>query len=124
MSNTKLPAEIITSDGEIVIFTPPTSFEVVSRGAAEPVKFGSHGDTFVGIFEDSEDMVDDDGKAFTAATFTGANGKPYVIFPGAILERGLRKVKPKQWVKITYVGDVDTGKPSPLKSYIVEVANQ
>lgn len=122
MPNTNLPAEVTTSDGEIVIYTPPAHFEVISRGVPETVNFKSHGDSFVGIFEDSEALVDDDGKEFSVATFTGADGKPYCIFPGAVLRRSLRKVEPKTWVRITYIGDVDTGKPSPLKSYVVETA--
>ncbi len=122
MGNTNLPDKVVTSDGEIVVYTPPANFEVLSRGVSEPVKFTHHGDSFVGIFEDAEKLEDDDGKPFMACTFTGPDGKPYVIFPGAILERAMRRVEPKQWVRITYIGDVDTGKPSPLKSYVVEVA--
>lgn len=136
MSKTNLPESLSTADvvqmavptsagaGALTVFEPPTFFEVVDRGPASVVNFNHHGDSFVGVYEYTEEMVDDEGEKFPMAVFTGADAKPYCFFPGKSLQRGLRKVNVGQWARITYVADVDTGKPSPMKAFIVEVARQ
>lgn len=113
-----------TPGSYLPVFEPPTFFEVVDRGPATVVNFTHHGDSFVGIYEYTEEMVDDEGEKFPMAVFTGADAKPYCFFPGKSLQRGLRKVNVGQWARITYIADVDTGKPSPMKAFIVEVARQ
>ncbi len=116
----KLPA-VPEAAKEVAVYEPPANFEVVDRGAAESVTFQHFGDRFVGIFEYMTDATDDrTGEIFPQAIFTGADGKAYSIFPSASLHRGLGRVEPGQWVAITYDRDIDTGKPSPMKSYIVE----
>lgn len=121
MPTTNLPDKVPEHADDLVVFTPPTAFEVVDRGSAEPIKFEHLGDTFIGIFEGTEDVTTEEGDIITMATFTGADGKPYCCFPNAVMRRGLRKVEVKDWVRITYALEVDTGKPSPLKSYVIEV---
>lgn len=106
---------------DLVVHQPPEAFEVVDLGSAETVRFDNLGDTFVGIFMGTEEITGEDGEVFEMATFTGADGHPYCIFPGASLKRALRRLEPKQWARITYTRDIDTGRPSPLKSYVVEV---
>lgn len=115
-----LPAPKPEDTGDLVVFQPPGNFEVVDRGPAEQVTFAHHQDSFIGIYEGSEEATTEDGEVFEVALFTGADGKPYSIFPNWVLKRALRKVDYKQWARITYVGDMDTGKPSPMKCYIVE----
>jgi hypothetical protein len=121
MSKTNLPAELDPTSSEVVVFEPPTAFEVIDRGPATPVAFEHFGDSFVGIFDDADTLQDEEGKEFTIALFTGPDGRPYCIFPGASLERPVRKLKHGQWVRITYTMDADVGKPSPMKVYTVEV---
>ena len=121
MSTTKLPAIPEAGNDELVVYEPPTAFEVIDRGSATSVTFQSFGDSFVGIFEDMEEMTDEGGEVYSMATFTGADAKPYCIFPGASLKRALRKLTKSQWCRITYTMDIDTGQPSPLKGYVVEV---
>lgn len=121
MTKDNLPAEVVEQEAYPVIYEPPASFEVVDRGSATPVSFTHLGDSFVGIYEGTDDVVTEDGEHFDLANFTGADGKPYGIFLGPVLKRAMRKVEIKQWCRITYNLDIDTGKPSPLKSYVVEV---
>lgn len=106
---------------DLVVYQPPDAFEVVDRGSATPINFEHIGDSFVGIFEGTEEVTTEDGEQLELATFTGADAKPYCIFPNAVLKRALRKVDLKQWCRITFYAEIDTGKPSPLKSYVVEV---
>lgn len=120
MPNDKLPAQVTDQADLPAVFTPPSSFEVVDRGAAETITFNGHGDFVVAIFEGLEEITTEDGEVLPLARLTGADAKPYAIFPNAVLLRALRKLEPGVWVRITYVGDVDTGKPSPLKTFVVE----
>jgi len=120
MSSDKSTLPAVPATNEVAVFTPPASFEVVDRGAAETFKFEVLGTTFVGIFEYIGTLTSDDGEMFAQAIFTGPDGKPYSIFPGANLERALKRLSGGEWVRITYDRDIDTGKPSPMKSYVVE----
>lgn len=117
-----LPAETTTPSDELVVYQPPSTFEVLDRGAAETVSFEHCGESFVGIFEGLEEVTTDDGEQLPLGRFTGPDAKAYAIFPNTVMLRGLRKLEPGQWARITYVADVDTGKPSPLKSFVVEGA--
>ena len=114
--------ELVPAAGaEVVVFTSPASFEVVDRGAAESFQFKELGTSFIGRFEYTADVTDEKtGELFLQAIFTGANGKPYSIFPGGSLARAVGRMKEGEWYRITYDRDVDTGKPSPMKSYVVE----
>lgn len=116
-----LPEPVKQETAEVAVFTPPGSFEVIDRGPGEKVEFGNFGDSFIGIFEHIEDYVPDEGKPFPIARFLGADGLSYVIIPGAGLIRPLQRLKYGDWVRITYTYDVDTGKPSPMKCFTVEV---
>lgn len=116
-----LPATTPDPIDALVVFEPPASFEVVDRGPGTPVNFEHFGDSFVGMFEDMDDVLTEDGEKLLVARFVGADGKAYVIFPGASLKRGLSKLAHGQWARVTYTFDVDTGKPSPMKCYTVEV---
>ena len=121
MPTDKLPAVHDLMADLPAVFEPPTAFEVADRGAAETISFEALGDTMTAIYEGLEDVTLEDGEKIDLARFTGPDGKPYAVFPNAVLRRGLAKVDPGRWVRITLTSLVDTGKPSPLKSYTVEV---
>ena len=114
MSEKTLPA------GEVAVYQPPASFEVVDRGSAEVIKFDNVGDVFVGRYEYTTRLTDDKGELYPQAIFTGADAQPYCIFPGGTLRRALENIDKGQWVRITYEKNVPTGQPTPMKSYIVE----
>lgn len=116
-----LPEPAKQETAEVVVFTPPTAFEVIDRGPGISVTFTDFGDTFIGIFEGWDEGANDDGETFPIARFTGADANSYVIFPGAALERAIHKLNKGEWARITYTFDVDTGKPSPMKCFTVEV---
>lgn len=116
-----LPEPVKQETDALVVFQPPASFEVIDRGPGEPVSFSAFGDSFTGIFDGLEEATNDDGEMFHVARFVGPDNKSYVIFPGAALERAVRKLAVGDWARITYTFDVDTGKPSPMKCFTVEV---
>lgn len=121
MATKNLPDTVDQSTGEIEVYTPPSAWEVVDRGPGDPIEFQHHGDSFQGIYMGREIGTDKDGDQFPIDQFTGADGKSYVIFSGASLSRGMKKVERGQWARVTYVFDLDIGKPSPMKVFTVEV---
>lgn len=121
MTSNKQLEPLPANSTDLVVHQPPEAFEVVDLGSAETVRFDHFGDSFMGIFMGIDEIIDEDGEKFDIANFIGADNRPYCIFPGASLKRALRRLEPKQWARITYTRDIDTGQPSPLKSYVVEV---
>jgi hypothetical protein len=122
MASNNLPATKPEKEESPVVYQPPASFVVLDETGADVVTFDHHGQSVVGIFRGSEEMVDDDGEKFDMASFTAPDGKPFVIFPGKGLRRIIYKLSIGEWARITYRGDIDTGKPSPMKAFTVEVA--
>ena len=128
MASDNLPEKKDPLNQQVAVYQPPASFEVVDRGPATPVTFEAHGDTFVGIYDyreyvetDDVDKATGEKKMIAMDVFTGADGQAYCIFPGWHLSKALNRVDAKSWVRITYTADMDTGKPSPMKVFTVEV---
>jgi len=119
-TDTNLPVVQVTQDGELQVYELPTEFVTVDRGSGTIVNFMHHGDSFTGILEDFEQVTTEEGEVLQMATLTGADNQPYAIFPNRTLLRGMSKVPLGYWVRITYIGDIDTGKPTPMKTYTVE----
>jgi hypothetical protein len=122
MVKDNLPDTVDAEDKVLAVFTPPTDFITVDEGLANTVEFAQVGDSFTGIYQYTETITPDEGDPYPMASFTGVDGEPYVIFPGKGLRRGMRKLQPNDWARITYLGDLDTGKPSAMKCYRVEIA--
>lgn len=121
---TNLPTAPPDGSDMPVIFKPPTSWEVADRGAAETINLTTVGDWMVGIFEGLDEITTDDGEHLIVARFLAPSGRPVALFPNSILKRSLVRVEVGRWVRITLEKLVDVGKPSPLKSFVVEVAPQ
>ena len=121
MPKDNLPEKLETRPGDLEQFTPPAAFSTVDVGSSEAVKFEALGDAFTGVFLGLEDITTEEGEVLPMASFIGPDGKGYCLFPNVVLRRGLAKVEPKEWCRITFDKEIDTGKPSPLKSYRVEV---
>lgn len=120
-TKSNLPEPVNQETAEVVVYEPPAAFEVIDRGPGEVIQFNHFGDSFVGIYDGPDEGIGDDGEKFSIARFMGANGNNYVIFPGAALERALHKLNKGEWARVTYTFDIDTGKPSPMKCFTVEV---
>ena len=100
----------------------------VSQEAPTMVIFDTIGDEFIGQYIGPEYIdlpkPDDKGKTnFRQDTFTGTDGELYGINPGYDLSKALDKVQPGLWAKITYLKDIDTGQPAPMRSFRVQTRN-
>lgn len=98
-------------------------WETIEREAPTQVVFDTIGDEFIGRYIGSQniELPDSDGDTFRQDTFEGGDGEIYAINPGFQLREVLDRVQPGNWVRITYKKDVDTGQPSPMKSFQVDV---
>jgi hypothetical protein len=101
------------------------TWDTVIQETGEQIIFDTVGDAFVGLFTGKRE-VEVDGGTFTLLTFMGAGGKRYQTNAGWKLENGFMDadIKRGDIVRVTYVQDVDTGQPSPMKDFRVEVARR
>ncbi len=79
-------------------------------------------DVFIGQYVGSRIVNQEDGNNFTVLQFIGIDGKPYQTNAGWKLEDGFMDIEAGSIVRMTYVKDVDTGSPSPMKDFRIEVA--
>lgn len=82
-------------------------------------------DVFIGQFIEMEHVEAKEGDRpfdpFDRYRFQGRDEKPYALNKSYKLEDAMKAVNPGQWVRITCVKEIDTGKGNPLKDYRVEV---
>jgi hypothetical protein len=86
------------------------------------IVFDTIGDTFIGMFTGKRHAVND-GEDFTILTFTGTDGEAYQTNAGWKLSEGFSDIPSGTIVRIKYVKDVETGSPSPMKDFRVDVAS-
>lgn len=101
------------------------TFETRVSETGDTIVFDTIGDTWTGIYIGSVRAGKegaDERDMFTILQFTGEDDKPYQVNAGWKLERGMSEVEPGSLVRITYVKDVDTGAPQPMKDFRIEVA--
>jgi hypothetical protein len=92
-----------------------------TQETGDQIVFDTIGDVFVGMFTGKQ-VAQKDGDDFTILSFTGTDGKPYQTNAGWKLEQAFEDIPPQTIVRLTYVKDIDTGQPSPLKDFRVDVA--
>jgi hypothetical protein len=103
-------------------------WETVVQEAGAQIVFDTVGDQFIGLYTGKRDveLVNNKGEMekFTVLTFKGTDGNPYQTNAGWKLETGFMSadIKRGDIVRVTYVKDVDTGQPSPMKDFRVECA--
>lgn len=105
-------------------------WETVAEESGEKMKFETVGDEFIGTYEGlthivpkKEGTTEED--EFDQLLFRDGNGKLYALNAGyKLLEAFTGENAPATGsrVKLTYVGNVDTGQPSPMKDFRVQVA--
>lgn len=99
-------------------------FETIAEESATVIIFDTVGDQFVGQYKGIEhiDPEKEDVEAFDRFLFTGRDGVIYAVPQSYKLDKAMEIVKPDQWVRITYVKDIPTGrKLNPMKDFVVEV---
>lgn len=126
---------MVKKDAPVIDETPDVSsvpddweFETIAEESATVIIFDTVGDQFVGQYKGVEHIdpgtVDNDGKstAFDRFLFTGRDGNPYAIPQSYKLNGAMEDVDEDQWVRITYVKDIPTGRNlNPMKDFKVEV---
>jgi len=99
-------------------------FETIVDESATVVIFDTVGDQFVGQYKGTEhiDPGTEDQEAFDRFLFVGRDSNLYALPMSYKLNTAMEDVKPDQWVRITYVKDIPTGrKLNPMKDFKVEV---
>jgi hypothetical protein len=85
------------------------------------VIFDTIGDQFIGEYIGSSLIKINDGETFTQYRFRGTDGELYGINESYKIRQAMEDVEPGQVCRITYVKDVDTGQPAPMKDFRVDV---
>jgi hypothetical protein len=102
-------------------------FDTLVDESPTTVIFDEIGDVFVGQYKGMDHIVPDNGKdePFDRYTFRARDGKPYAINRSYKLAEAMEKVQPDQWVRITYVKDIQTARNlNPMKDLKVEVKRE
>jgi hypothetical protein len=102
------------------------NWDVVSEEAPTMMVFDTIGDQFIGTYSGNVEITpdeDDPDSTFTQGRFRGTDGELYATNLGYDLRTALGKVQPGTLCRITYMKDIDTGQPSPMKSFRVETRN-
>jgi hypothetical protein len=115
-------------DQEMAEFDENTvQWETAVPETGDQIVFDTIGDVFTGLYLGSRTVLaeeDNPESAFRILMFTGTDGKPYQVNAGWKLESAFKLIPERSIVRITYVKDIDTGQPSGMKDYRVEVARR
>lgn len=98
-------------------------WETVAQETGDQIVFDTIGDEFIGLFTGRQ-TAQKDGEDFTILSFIGTDGKPYQTNAGWKLEQAFSDIPEQTVTRIKYVKDIDTGQPSPLKDFRVDVAKR
>lgn len=100
-------------------------WETVIEDSGVPIEFQKFGDQFIGRFEGERTITPPDGtkESFTQQMFRD-DGVLYVMSGGYKLRAAFKDIAIGTRVRITYVRDVQTGQPSPMRDFRVEAAKR
>jgi hypothetical protein len=99
-------------------------WDTVEEASPTLVLFDTVGDVFIGQYKGIETITPEktEDEPFDRFIFTDRNGNRYAINVSFKLEKAMSKVTIDQWTRITYVGDIPTGrKLNPMKDFKVDV---
>jgi|SRR5450755_1287490 hypothetical protein len=97
-------------------------WQTVVQESGTQIVFDTLGDVFVGQFTGAR-VVLADGEPFTILSFMGTDGQAYQTNAGWKLKAGFEDIEPGTIVRVMYVKDVDTGSPTPMKDFRIDVAS-
>jgi|SRR5215472_4355851 len=87
----------------------------------EKVSFDVLGDEFIGTYLGKRDQANDNG-SYVQLRFRGTDELAYFINANWSLTNAMKNVRPNMMVRVTYIGDKDTGQASPMRIFRVDVA--
>lgn len=97
-------------------------WETVVEESGKNIEFSEVGSQFIGTYIGTAHIVPPNGgDEFDQQRFRDGAGTLYSVNGGFKLREGLKDVPEGATVRITYMGEVDTGQPSPMRDYRVEV---
>lgn len=116
------PAKDEETQTGVDVIPEDAEWETVEQESGQKLTFANVGEQFVGTFVETALIEPENGESFTQQRFRSPEGELYSFNGGFKVNRGLEKATPGDLVRITYMGDVDTGQPSPMKDFKVEIA--
>lgn len=90
-------------------------------GAPIQFKFKKPGDSIIGRFVGMKSFQDSENKYFTVIILDTGNGEMSSI-GGAYLVNQFERYPAGVVTKVTYKNDIDTGQPSPMKNFTIEMS--
>lgn len=90
-------------------------------GAPIQFKFKKPGDSIIGRFVGMKTFQDTENKYFTVIILDTGNGEMSSI-GGAYLVNQFERYPAGVVTKVTYKNDIDTGQPSPMKNFTIEMS--
>lgn len=99
-------------------------WDTIAEESAITVVFDTIGDEFVGQYAGEEHIDPANGKdePFDRYTFRDGKGVLFALNQSYKLLEAMKEVQPGQWVRITYVKDIPTGRNlQPMKDFRVQV---
>lgn len=111
---------------ETLLTTAPEDweFETVSEESPIGVVLENPGDTFIGQFDGDMTISPENGKddAFEVFLFIGRDERRYSMSKSYKLNAGMAAVSKGQWVRITLVKEIETGRGlNSMKDFRIEV---
>lgn len=97
-----------------------TEWTTIQDETPDKIIFDTFGDCFTGVFQGIQEITPEDADAFEQAVFRNDEGL-YAIGGYKVLN-AMRDVPQGTLTRLTYVKNVDTGQPSPMKDVKVETA--
>lgn len=115
------------TDSNIDFIGTDDDWETVVEESGRKITFEQPGDSFVGVYVGTTTIeqtgFEKDGtpkQAFDQQRFRDTEGNLWAINGGHKLREGLQAVEEGEIVRIVYMGDIDTGQPSPMKDFRVD----
>lgn len=96
-------------------------WDTVQEESATRVVFDEYGDSIKGTFIGPEEIAPQNGEPFTLLLLRGDDDVVYALNSSYKLDQAFGKVNPGDYVRVTYVKEIDTGEASPMKDFKVEV---
>lgn len=97
------------------------NWSVHTQETGDQIVFDTVGDQFIGMYTGPQ-KAEKDGDSFTILTWIGTDGKPYQTNAGWKLEQAFSDIPNGTITRVTRCKDIDTGQPSPMKDFRVDVA--
>lgn len=113
-----------TATEDPVTFLPDDSeWETVVEESGEKYVWENVGQQFIGTYREQRTISAEGYEPFDQQVFD-VDGKVVTMNGGYKLREAFADIPKGSLVRITYVGDIDTGQPSPMKDFRVEVARR